>query len=176
MVPVSQRWRCLLQPMVWLARLRLLDPLMSPADVQTRVLESEVATLQLLAKTNVPAPRVYAFASTAENPVGTPYVIMEKMPGKPLDWYTATTAQKDRVLEQLVVIYVELEKHPLPWTGCLSLADGGMGPFVQLPCFVTPTSALGTYKTLPASYTAIFRQAGIDPQLAVLVADAAAKR
>ncbi|CAK7229434.1 hypothetical protein SEUCBS140593_007243 [Sporothrix eucalyptigena] len=144
---------------VWLARMRLLDPLMPPAEVQTRVLESEVATLRFLAKTNVPTPRVYAFASTAQNPVGTPYLLMEKMPGKPLDWYTATVAQKDRVLEQLVDIYVELEKHPLPQTGCLSLADDEgtalVGPFVQLPCFVTRTSALGPYTTLIESYTAI---------------------
>ncbi|CAK7216970.1 hypothetical protein SCUCBS95973_002993 [Sporothrix curviconia] len=147
----------------WLARLRLDDPLLPPAAVQTCVLESEVATLQFLAKTKVLAPRVFAHVSTAaNNPVGTPYILMEKLPGKPLDWSSASPAQRERVLEQMAEIYLELEKHPLPATGCLALSDGNgedvqVGPFVQPPCFVTPTSALGPFSTLAESYMAIIR-------------------
>ncbi|KIH94566.1 hypothetical protein SPBR_05934 [Sporothrix brasiliensis 5110] len=143
----------------WLARLRLDDPLLPPADVQEKVIESEVATLHFLAKTKVPAPHVYAYASTAANPVGTPYILMEKLPGTPLDWPSTSPAQQKHVLEQLVDIYLELEKHPLPQTGCLMFSkdkkDVHVGSFVQAPNIVTPSSTLGPFRTLTAAYMSI---------------------
>ena len=70
----------------WLARIRLDDPLHPPSSVQASIFLSEVATLQFLADTKVPTPQVYAYElESPENAVGTSYVLMEKLPGKPLD-------------------------------------------------------------------------------------------
>ncbi|KAH6633913.1 hypothetical protein B0J18DRAFT_2007 [Chaetomium sp. MPI-SDFR-AT-0129] len=153
---------------IWLARIRLDDPLLPPPEVQARIFLSEVATLQFLADTKVPAPRVYAYElSSSDNAVGVPYIFMEKLSGKPLDWNDATEQQRVRVMEQLTDLYLELERHPLPLTSSLvpspnpATTDKGstqLGPFAQAPCFATPDRALGPFDTLTEGYTALVRQ------------------
>lgn len=70
---------------VWLARIRLDDPLLPPKPTRTYVFTSEVATLRLLETTAVPAPKVYAYAAESSvNTVGVSYMLMEKFPGTPL--------------------------------------------------------------------------------------------
>jgi hypothetical protein len=111
---------------------------------------------------------VYVYElETPTNAVGTSYVLMEKLPGKPLDWGCATTEQRARVMEQLADVYLELERHPIPQTGSLvhsSASDRAkrdrvhVGSFAQTPCFETPDHAVGPFDTLEASYTAIIRQ------------------
>lgn len=151
----------------WIARIRLGDPLLPPAPVQEQVFLSEVATLQFLADTKVPAPRVYAYElESPANAVGTSYILMERLPGKPLVWGGATMEQRVRIMEQLADVYLELEKHPLPLTGSLvpvsKLARedeaAQVGTFVQMPCFQTPNQSIGPFQTLEAAYTAIIRQ------------------
>ncbi len=151
----------------WLARIRLDDPLLPPPAVQAQIFLSEVGTLQFLANTAVPAPQVYAYElESPENAVGTSYVLMEKLPGKPLDWGGAPAEGRARVLEQLADLYLELEKHSIPLTGSLTPTsrDAGtsqdvkVGGFAQLPCFETPDRTLGPFKTLEESYSAIIRQ------------------
>ena len=149
----------------WLARIRLDDPLLPPPAVQARIFLSEVGTLQFLANTAVPAPQVYAYE--LESPaVGTSYVLMEKLPGKPLDWDGANAEGRARVLDQLADLYLELEKHPIPLTGSLTPASGHVGVsqdvkvggFAQMPCFETPDCTLGPFQTLEEAYSAIIRQ------------------
>jgi hypothetical protein len=138
-----------------------------PPSVQAHIFLSEVATLQFLENTKVPAPRVYAYElGSPDNPVGASYVLMEKLPGTPLNWTRATTEQRTKVMEQLADVYLELEKHPIPLTGSLIPAPGSanpeeatrVGPFAQPPCFETPDRALGPFQTLESAYTAIIRQ------------------
>lgn len=70
-----------------IVRVRLCDPLLPPQPVQDYVFLSEVARLQSLAETVVPAPKVYLYQlESPENPVGSSFVIMEKMPGTALQW------------------------------------------------------------------------------------------
>lgn len=108
----------------WIARIRLEDPLLPPQGVQNHIFLSEVATLEFLAKTSVPAPKVYHYQLQGpDNIVGTSYVLMEKMPGRPLDWNSASEEQRRRVMDQLADIYLELEKHPLPMTGSIMPSD-----------------------------------------------------
>lgn len=80
-------------------------PLTVPKKLTT---ESEVATLDLLRRKGIPVPRVYAYSSTDDNPVGSEYILMEKAPGKPLTsrWFELTP--RERV--SLVVSFVEIEK------------------------------------------------------------------
>jgi len=150
----------------WIARIRLADPLLPPPATQARITLSEVATLQFLSQTKVPAPKVYAYSlESPENPVGVSYQLMEKLPGTPLDWRQATSEQQDKVMEQLADVYLQLEQHPLPLTGSLFPApdapDGSglkVGPFAQVPCFESPEAALGPFENLEASYTTLIRQ------------------
>jgi len=154
----------------WIARIRLDNPMLPPPDIQARIFLSEVATLTFLAGTKVPAPHVYGSAlESPENPIGTSYVFMEKLAGKPLDWNGANTEQRSRVMEQLADVYLELERHPLPLSGSMPLQapavkaaiDGDqieVSSFAQLPCFETPNQGLGPFRTLEAAYTAIIHQ------------------
>lgn len=120
----------------------------------------------------VPVPQIYGYGlESVENMVGTSYVLMEKLKGKPLDWYSANPEQRAKVMEQLADIYVELEKHPMPLTGSLythikqshsretpSMANSTFGPFAQPPCFETPEKALGPFAELDEAYPALIRQ------------------
>lgn len=148
----------------WIARIRLDDPLLPPHTVKSHIFLSEIATLQFLAKTGVPAPKVYCYElEGSENIVGTSYVLMEKMPGKPLDWNGADEDQRRKVMEQLADIYLELEQHPLQMTGSVvpSVVDSCQpeaAAFAQVPWFKSPEDALGPFSTLREAYTAIITQ------------------
>lgn len=154
----------------WIARIRLNDPMLPPPSIQARIFESEIATLEFLAGTKVPAPQVYAHAlESTENLVGTSYVLMEKMAGEPLDWNDASPEQRKKVMEQLADVYLELEAHPFQLSGSLSSKVPGstagtsviqieVGSFAQVQCFETPERGLGPFKTLETAYTAIIRQ------------------
>lgn len=148
----------------WLARIRLEDPLLPPPAIQTHIFLSEVATLEFLARTRVPAPRVYGYApgEAPGNEVGVSYVLMEKMKGTPLDWGNAATEERDKVMEQLADVYLELERHPIPMTGSLSPGLEGeepvVGIFAQTPCFEAPEQGLGPFETLDEAYTDMIHQ------------------
>ncbi|KAL1894182.1 hypothetical protein Sste5346_005968 [Sporothrix stenoceras] len=76
---------CFEDGVTWLTRLRPDDSLLPPAAVRKRVIESGVATLEFLERTKMPALKVYAWSSSSSD-IGTPYVLMEKLSGRPLDW------------------------------------------------------------------------------------------
>lgn len=46
--------------------------------------EHEVSILKFLAATSLPVPRIKIFSLSAENPVGSPYMIQPRLPGKPV--------------------------------------------------------------------------------------------
>ena len=138
---------------VWIARLRLEEPTIPPHATQEKILSSEVATLHFLAHTTVPAPKVFYY-TTEQNEIGTPFLLMEKMPGKPLEWSECSAQQRTKVMAQLVDMFLELEKHPLPATGSLS-GSGLVGPFVQSHVFLSPSKSIGPFEKLEESLTSI---------------------
>lgn len=148
----------------WIARIRLDDPLLPPQSVKSHIFLSEIATLQFLAKTSIPTPKVYCYELEGSKIiVGTSYVLMEKMPGKPLDWSGAGEDQRRKVVEQLADIYLELERHPLQMTGSIVPSDMDsnqpeVAAFAQVPWFKTPEEPLGPFTTLREAYTAILDQ------------------
>jgi aminoglycoside phosphotransferase len=146
---------------VWLARIRLNDPLHPPQPTQMHIFTSEVATLRFLEQTAVPAPRVYTFAAdSGANLVGASYVLMEKLPGAPLRWDTATSGQRRKVMGQLADIFLELEKCPLPLSGslCLSHDVPVVGGFAQPGLFSSPKQTLGPFETVESSLRAMILQ------------------
>ncbi|AEO65291.1 uncharacterized protein THITE_2112141 [Thermothielavioides terrestris NRRL 8126] len=119
----------------WLARFRLARVSSPPLEVRDYILRSEVATMLFLhSQTRVPVPKVidWATESDPENDVGPGYILMEKVKGKPLDWQSLTAGQKDQVMEQLVDIFLEIEKHPFDRIGSLMPpASGSTGFEIQ---------------------------------------------
>jgi hypothetical protein len=145
----------------WTVRIRLDDPTLPPQPVQNYIFQSEVATLKFLATTSVPAPLVYGYqVESPENSVGASYILMQKMAGKPLDWNKASKEQRNRVMDQLANVFLELERHPFKMTGSMVLGDtlGKLGGFAQTPLFATPESPLGPFTTLDAAYSAAITQ------------------
>jgi aminoglycoside phosphotransferase (APT) family kinase protein len=137
----------------WIARLRLQGPTVPPQETQRKTLASEVNTLRFLETTNIPAPKLYSHSLESDE-IGSPFILMEKMPGRPLQWYGSSAQQKTRIMTQLVDIFLELEKHPLTATG--SLCEGGIvGPFAQIHTFSVPSQSLGPFDTLEKSLNAI---------------------
>ncbi|KAI4843019.1 hypothetical protein E4T44_06979 [Aureobasidium sp. EXF-8845] len=157
---------------VWMVRIRVEEPTVLPRDAQAIISKSEVETLKFLARTNIRVPEIFHHCSD-ESEIGTPYMLMEKLSGKPLNWVDASTRQKTKIMEQLVDVFLELEKHPFPATG--SLFEGGLvGPFAQSHMFVSPSESLGPYSTLEESLTSILeheKEMIMSGELATLATD-----
>ncbi|CAG7973466.1 unnamed protein product [Penicillium salamii] len=111
----------------WLARFRLARTSSPPREVRDWILRSEAATMIYLQRyTCIPTPKIFDWAceSDPENPLGVDYILMEKLNGKSLDWQTATSQQKEKIMQQLVDIFLEIDRHPFEAIGSLiSLAE-----------------------------------------------------
>ena len=106
----------------WIARIRRTNTTSPPAALRDYMLTSEVATLQFLEGTGVPAPKVFDFALEGpDNSVGVGYILMEKLPGQPLDWGRATGSQRRKVMDQLADIFIELRRYPFNELGSLDM-------------------------------------------------------
>lgn len=103
----------------WLARIRRFNATSPPADLRRHIMRSEIATLQFLGKTKVPAPRVFDYNLEEGNPIGVEYIIMEKMPGKSLRWSLGSAVQAKRATNQLADIYIGLAAFPFNSMGSL---------------------------------------------------------
>ncbi|KAI0845992.1 hypothetical protein F5Y00DRAFT_254938 [Daldinia vernicosa] len=109
----------------WIARVRRFNATSPPAVLRDYIVQSEVATLKFLERTNVPASKVFDFAlEDANNPVGVGYILMEKLHGTSLRWSVATQEQRRKVMEQLADVFVELSKYPFDHLGSLHCLDG----------------------------------------------------
>ncbi|OAQ98036.1 hypothetical protein LLEC1_01433 [Akanthomyces lecanii] len=115
---------------VWLARFRLSSLISPPREVRDYVLRSEAATMKFLeCHTRIPSPRIFDWAceSDPENTIGMGYILMEKLHGTPLDWQAASTTQREKVVQQLADIMLELEKHPFDQLGSLITTAAPIG-------------------------------------------------
>ncbi|KAJ5770232.1 uncharacterized protein N7511_002283 [Penicillium nucicola] len=110
----------------WLARFRLTRTSTPPRQVCDCILQSEAATMTYLQRnTQIPSPRIFDWAceSSPGNALGVDYIMMEKLDGKPLNWQGATLQQKEKVMQQLVEILLEIEKHPFKSIGSPILVE-----------------------------------------------------
>lgn len=114
----------------WLARFRVRRTTSPPREVRDWILRSEAATMIYLQQnTCIPTPKVFDWAceSDSENRLGIGYILMGKLDGKPLDWQAANPQQKEKLIHQLVDIFLEIEKHPFHAMGSLvSSATGSI--------------------------------------------------
>ncbi|RIA89766.1 hypothetical protein C1645_771606 [Glomus cerebriforme] len=88
---------------------------------------SEIATMKYVTQnTNIKVPTVYDWNGTAQNPIKTPYIFMEWLPGQHLYqvWYELTVEQKKCILSQIVKILFELWiKCQFKEIGCLYMDE-----------------------------------------------------
>ncbi|KAL3468070.1 hypothetical protein BJX64DRAFT_282954 [Aspergillus heterothallicus] len=116
----------------WIARIRRFNATSPPPDLRDYIMRSEVATLQLLSETKVPAPKVFDYGPHGQTPVRVGYILMEKLPGKSLRWSLTTPEQKTKVISQLADVYISLKSLSFHKMG--SLDEPGpdhVGPFAR---------------------------------------------
>ncbi|KAI0188671.1 phosphotransferase enzyme family-domain-containing protein [Xylaria flabelliformis] len=85
-----------------------------PLCPRTRT-EAEVATLSWVSQhTGLPVPRVRAYDSSRNNPLGYEWVLMTKLEGKPLSscWSSVTMGSKERLVKQIAAFSISAFRQP----------------------------------------------------------------
>jgi hypothetical protein len=82
---------------------------------------SEVATIQYLHLQGIPVPRLFGWATSAANPVGSEYMIMAKVQGQDLEqsWYDMTFQDRISMMEKIVHVEKKLFNIRLPASGSI---------------------------------------------------------
>ncbi|CAH0022764.1 unnamed protein product [Clonostachys rhizophaga] len=164
----------------WLARFRLVRSSSPPGIVRDWILRSEAATMTYLQRhTSIRTPRIFDWVCELdpENPIGVGYILMETLDGKPLDWQAATPVQREKIMQQLVDMFLEIEKHPfniyigslvsvgdtmdvqgLAHHSTFGVGEGPLGPFF---------SSLEGSQALLKSYLAMIASGEIDTRYPV---------
>lgn len=141
---------------IWLARVRRSNATSPPPHLQNYIIRSEIATLRFLETISIPTPKVWDFAIGGENPVGVGYILMDCMPGKPLDWSSTSKEGRQKIIAQLADIYVELQRFEFGEMGSMNQVGGsGVGPLARecLTDFAGPTiQPLGPFADLQEYY------------------------
>ncbi|KAK6006744.1 hypothetical protein QM012_005752 [Aureobasidium pullulans] len=120
----------------WLARIRRFNATSPPPELRDHIIESEVSTLLFLEKTNIPAPKMYGYALEGkDNPVGVGYILMECMPGKILDFYSISRAEKQKIMEQLADMFIELHRYRFEKFGSLDIPGSKHVGSLARECF-----------------------------------------
>lgn len=126
-----------------------------PVSLAEYLIRSEYATLKFLEMTAVPAPRVFSFGIPSQSTdcgVGVCFLLMEELQGEPWDGRENTA----KVWTNLAGILAELEKHPFPKIGSLSVESPDDLPSVSATAsdrFVC-LGPYGPFETSTAYYTA----------------------
>ncbi|KAF2278274.1 kinase-like protein [Westerdykella ornata] len=95
-----------------------------PSTIPRRLaVASEVATLDFVRAQGVPTPRVLGY-SVDDNPVGSEYILMEKLPGRPIGdaWYELSEKDRLKVLFKTVEFEAKLFAANLPASGSIYYA------------------------------------------------------
>jgi hypothetical protein len=84
---------------------------------------SEVATMDFVRTHGLPTPRVFAYAID-ENPVGSEYILMEKLPGRPIGnaWFDLSEQERLQVLHDIVKLESKMFNIQLPASGSIYYA------------------------------------------------------
>ncbi|KJK68671.1 Phosphotransferase enzyme family protein [Aspergillus parasiticus SU-1] len=121
---------------------------------------SEVSTLDWISRTtNIPVPRVITYQSSRDNPIGFEWIIMTKMPGRPLKelWRSLSFSVKTSLVGELAAYSSCLFRNQLHGIGNLYrtasiLKDSGLSEatwLAPIPAY-SDTSPLSETKHMPA--------------------------
>ena len=87
----------------------------------------------------IPVPKVYDWRATADNSVGSEYIIMEKVQGTDLHktWYSMTVGERLQVVERIVQLERVLFDISLPAYGSIYFKDtlSPGTPTVDIPSY-----------------------------------------
>lgn len=95
--------------------------------------ESELATMEYVRKhTSIKVPEVYYVNYNENHVVGAPFLLIERLDGKPLGlyWENLSLDHKLSVIEQLAGVYGELASLKFDRIGSLK-SDGSVGPLID---------------------------------------------
>lgn len=117
----------------WIARIRRFNSTSPPPILRDYIVRSEVATLQFLEWTSVPAPKVLDYAFEGEgSPIGVGYIVMEMLPVKSLRWAPDSQSAQNKIMAQLADIFIELAKYTFQHLGSLDRPGYlHVGPFAR---------------------------------------------
>lgn len=85
--------------------------------------------------TTIRVPKVLAWSSRSDNPIGVEYIIMEKIPGIPLTerWETMNLLECYKIIDQIVDMEKELKSLKYPAYGSIYLRDDVSNEFQGCP-------------------------------------------
>ncbi|KAJ3784918.1 hypothetical protein GGU10DRAFT_270408, partial [Lentinula aff. detonsa] len=114
----------------------------APAFPKDKV-ESEIATLQCIAShTKIHTPHVYAWNTADDNPVGSEYMILEKVAGTPASdvWDTLSFEKKEVVVSEVAEHIIQLFHLRFETAGSLYRTAGinqdfTVGPIISVPFY-----------------------------------------
>lgn len=101
---------------------QILARLPYPSTVPKRLaVASEVATLNLLRSNGIPVPEVLDYSPEPENAVGAEFIIMTKLPGKPIGdlWFEMSEEERVKLMLALVKLEAKLGAIDLPAYGSI---------------------------------------------------------
>jgi hypothetical protein len=81
-----------------------------PSALPTRyAVASEVATMNLVRSHDLPVPRIHGYSTTADNPVGSKYIIIEEAAGEDIghSWRSLPTTDGNHPLKQFSATAVD---------------------------------------------------------------------
>lgn len=111
---------------------------------------SEVATLAFVRAHGIPTPRVLGY-SVDDNAVGSEYILMEKLPGRPIGdtWFDLSEQERLKVLLQIVELETKLFTIDLPASGSIYYAHdlSPDTPKIDIPGF-NSVFCMGPYAAL----------------------------
>ncbi|KAL0935574.1 uncharacterized protein CTRU02_210165 [Colletotrichum truncatum] len=116
----------------WLARFHITKTTSPPQEVRDFILRSEAATMTYLKRhTRIPVPEVFDWACESDpaSQIGAGYILMGRLDGLPLDWRAVTSAQKEKIMQQLADVFLEIEKHPFRLMGSLTPSNDDASGF-----------------------------------------------
>lgn len=93
---------------------------------------SEAATLRLIkSSTTIPVPEVYHTEFNVGNPVGAQFMLMQRLPGRPLyqDWDTMDLNQKKILVFEVARVVAQLSNLKFDQIGCV-MPEGLVGPLI----------------------------------------------
>ena len=102
--------------------------------VAAAAIASEAQTMRMLKKeTSIPVPTVYAFDTSSENPLSAPFILMEKLDGRPLTdlWFNQEVPKsclehfRIKTLQNLAAMMVQLNKFTVSTSGSLVFGSDG---------------------------------------------------
>ncbi|KAJ7073964.1 hypothetical protein C8F01DRAFT_5439 [Mycena amicta] len=102
-----------------------------PSDVLALQFLSEVATIEFVRKhTSIPAPEILHSDFNPNNAVGTPFMLMQRIPGESLGtaWHSMSREQREGVVREVAHVEAQLLQAPLSMIGNLIDDDGTVGP------------------------------------------------